>query len=435
MPNGTIVYAPVLFGPLYRVPASGGACTQFTTLRPGEMDHRRPSALPDGRVLFSSLRSNVALVTDLETSRITEVRRPGRDAQFVAPDRLLYFDEANGPLYTQRVDPKTLRLRGEPSILVDHVSTINGYFGRFAASRSALLFEPAPRPGSTMLVWVDRRSVVVDSLVAPTDAQTFAISGDGRRIVFTGFGMWVVDRARNVMTRLQVETASGQSTIDAMWDPGDSLISYQTRFVGVNTLRLYHLSTGTSDSLFAVARRVPLRPSWSPDGHRIAFTLRSGAVGSFEEPWIYSLDERRAWRVWEPKGNIAAPAWSPDGGWLAYESDETGAPEVYLRSLNGRDAPMRVSSAGGQVPRWRADGRALFFRAPDGSIMEVGVVQGRALGLSQPRVAVVGAPFSFAAANRSFAVSRDGQQFIAFARGDAPVYTLMLDWQDRLGRR
>ena len=433
--DGIIVYAPVLFGPLYRVAATGGPCTPVTQLRPGEVDHRRPSALPDGRVLFSSLRANVALVLDVATGQVTEVRRPGRDAQFVPPDWMLYFDESNGPLYAQRLDMKTLKPVGEPRIVVDNISTINGYFGRFAASSSALLFEPAPTYGTAQLVWVDRRSVVLDSVPTPVEALTFAPSRDGKRIVIGGYGMTLVDRERGVATRLQLSSPNGQGTMDPAWDPTDSLIAYRTSFVGINTLRVYHLATGQSDSVFAARGRVPFRPSWSPNGDEIAFTLRSGEVGSYEEPWIYSFVEKRARRAWEPKGNTASPAWSPDGRWIAYESDETGAFEVYVRTIGGLDAPLRVSSSGGQVPRWRADGRALFYRAPDGSIMEVAVTGSRTLQLSRPRVAVVGAPFSFAAANRSFAVSADGEQFIAFARGDAPVFTLLLDWQERLRER
>ena len=116
-----------------------------------------------------------------------------------------------------------------------------------------------------------------------------------------------------------------------------------------------------------------------------------------------------------------------------YQSDETGAPEIYVRSAAGDDAPARVSTAGGECPRWRADGRAIFYRAPDGSIMEVGLKAGRSIEFSAPSVAVVGAPF--ATTNRSFAVLDNGKQFLALARGDAPAYTLSLDWQERLRGR
>jgi Tol biopolymer transport system component len=176
-----------------------------------------------------------------------------------------------------------------------------------------------------------------------------------------------------------------------------------------------------------------MRPSWSPDGRTVGFTLRSDEVGQYEEVWMYSLGEHRAWRPFEPRGNHQWVSWSPDGRWLAYQSDETGAPEIYIRPASGHGAPIPVSTAGGECPRWRPDGRSLFYRAPDGSIMEVSVTLGPTLQLSRPTVAVVGAPF--ASTNRSFAVLDNGQHFLAFARGDAPVFILSLGWRERLSAR
>src|SRR5688500_1934506 len=97
-PSGTIVYGPDFLGlPLFKVPAAGGECTQLTHYRPGDFDHRRPIALPDGkRVLFSSFRANVALAADIETGAVTEVRKPGNEAHFVPPDMMLFRD-ASGP--------------------------------------------------------------------------------------------------------------------------------------------------------------------------------------------------------------------------------------------------------------------------------------------------------------------------------------------------
>jgi Tol biopolymer transport system component len=176
-----------------------------------------------------------------------------------------------------------------------------------------------------------------------------------------------------------------------------------------------------------------MRPAWSPDGRTVGFTVRSDQVGTYEEVWMYSLGERRVSKPFEARGNLQWASWSPDGRWLAYQSDETGAPEIYVRAASGHVAPVRVSTAGGECPRWRQDGRSLFYRAPDGSIMEVAVTSGRTVELSPPTVAVVGAPF--ASTNRSFAVLDNGQHFLAFARGDAAVLTLSLGWQHRLSSK
>lgn len=426
-----IVYSPVLFGPLYRVAASGGPCTRLTTLRQGEFDHRRPSALPDGRVMFSSFRENVVLVADAITGTFAELRRPGRDAQFVPPNWLVFRDEPDGPLYAQRFDLRSLRMLGEPRIIAAHIATRPDAWARFTASTAALLYnEPTPL-GTARLVIVDRRSVIVDSIPVPGDAFSFDLSHDGRRIAFGGSGVWIYDRIRRVTTRLATQTMPNQGTIDPTWSPGDSLLVYRTAYAGTPTLRIYRLASDGSDSVYAAGRRAPMHLSWAPDGRTIGFTLRSDEIGRYEDVWMYSLDEHRVWRLFEPRGNHQWMSWSPDGRWLTYQSDETGAPEIFVRAASGRGAAVRLSTAGGECPRWRPDGRALFYRAPDGAIMEIAVRPNEnGIEPSTPKVAVVGAPFE--TANRSFAVLGDGKQFLAFARGDPSFYSLVLAWQERV---
>jgi Tol biopolymer transport system component len=427
--DGVIVYAPALFGPLYRVPALGGECRPLTKLRPSDLDHRRPFALPNGRVLFHGYRANVMLVADVTTGAITEIRRPGRDAQFVAPNWVLFRDEENGPLYAQQLDMKTLRPRGEPSVVAPHVLSIPRAFARFAASRSAIVLDVPDAPGSARLTRFDRRAVALDSVPVPGDASTFALSHSGRFIAFGGFGMWLYDRDRGVLTHLALQTAPAQATSDPAWDPGDSLIAYRSAFAGTRAIRIYHVASGNTDSI-PFALRAPVTPTWSPDGKRIAFTLRSGDVGTHEEIWIHSIAERRTWRAWEPKSDVSQPVWSPDGQFFAYQSDETGAQEVFIRPVDGSREAVRVSTSGGQAPQWRADGRAIFYRAPNGSIIEVSVVGAPDLRLSTPHVAVAGAPY--ASTNRSFAVAGNGDEFFSFARTDPPVFTLLVDWRERL---
>lgn len=427
--NGLIVYALALFGPLYRVPVAGGDCKPLTKLRPTDLDHRRPFALPNGRVLFHGYRLNAMLVADVATGAITEIRRPGRDAQFVEPDWVLFRDEENGPLYAQRLDMKTLKPRGEATVVMPHVLSIPRAFARYAASPSALVADVPAAPGSARLMRVDRRSFALDSIPVPGDATTFALSHSGRFIAFGGFGMWLYDRDRGVLTHLALQSSVAQATEDPAWDPSDSLIAYRTAFAGTRAIRIYHVSSGAVDSI-PFPLRAPVTPTWSPDGKRIAFTLRSGDVGTHEEIWIHSFAERRTWRAWEPKSDLSQPVWSPDGQLFAYQSDETGAQEIFIRPIDGSREALRVSTAGGQAPQWRADGRAIFYRAPDGSIIEVSLTRAPELRLSTPRVAVAAAPF--ASTNRTFAVRGNGDEFFSFARSDPPVFTLLLDWRARL---
>jgi eukaryotic-like serine/threonine-protein kinase len=440
--DGLIVYSPdFLSVPLFKVQAAGGPCTQLTRFRPGESVHRRPSALPDGRhILFSSGRTGATSVVaaDLATGAITDVRLGGGDPQFAAPDWMLFREGATGPLYAQRLDLGALRPKGEPRVLIDHVVGVRT-LPSYAASANALVALQM-NSGEQSLVWVNRQSAVVDSVRAPTGAVPYfgatsaTLAHDGRHIAFAAAGpIWLYDRDRKVATRAHTRTIPGQGILEPAWDPGDSLIAYRTLFSGTLMLGLYHLETDTSDSLFSSGMRNLRTPDWSPDGRRIAFQLSAGDTVPKDEIWIYSLSERRAARVWDAPGNLASPRWSPDGRWLAYVSDETGAPEVYIRAVSGSGVPVRVSTAGGEFPVWRADGRELYYRVQDGSIMGVGVKLSPTLALSPPSVALASPPLSRMV--RPFEVTPDGQRFVGFGREDPLLFTLVLDWAARLPAR
>jgi Tol biopolymer transport system component len=338
----------------------------------------------------------------------------------------------------QRLDLKTLRPIGEPRVLLEHVVGVRT-LASYAASTNALVALQM-NSGAQSLAWVNRQSVVVDSARAPTGpvayfgASSAAVAHSGRRIAFAAAGqLWLYDRNRQVATRAHTGIIPGQGILEPAWGPGDSLIAYRTLFSGPLTLGLYHVATDTSDSLFSSGMRNIRAPDWSPDGRRIAFQLSAGDSATKDEIWIYSLAERRAARAWDAPGNLSSPRWSPDGRWLAYVSDETGAPEVYLRAVSGSGIATRVSTAGGEFPVWRADGRELYYRVPDGSIMRVGVKLGPPIELSQPGVALPTPPFSRMV--RSFDVTPDGQRFVGFGREDPLLFTLVLDWPARLPAR
>jgi Tol biopolymer transport system component len=196
-------------------------------------------------------------------------------------------------------------------------------------------------------------------------------------------------------------------------------------------LRLHHLGTDTSDSLFSSGMRNFRFPDWSPDGKRIVFQLSAGDTVPNDQIWTYSLAERRASQLWESTANLTAPRWSPDGRWLAYGSDETGSPEVYVRPESGPGVATRISVSGGEFPFWRQDGRELFYRAPNGAIMSVDVVPGSKPVLSEPSVVLADPPLNRLV--RAFQVTPQGE-FVGFAREDPLLFTLVTDWPARVRR-
>jgi eukaryotic-like serine/threonine-protein kinase len=443
--RGLIVYAPDFLSlPLYKVPATGGPCAQLTRFRPGESVQRRPSALPDGRhILFSTGRigATSVVMADVATGDVTAVRPSGSDPQFVSPDWMLFREGATGTtglLLAQRLDLGKLRPIGDPRVVLDQVVGVR-ILPSYAAGENLLVaFRTTSGPPS--LVWVNRQSLVVDSVRAPTSGVPYFgissadISHDGRHVAFAAAEpMWIYDRSRKVATRAHAGTFPGQSILEPSWGPGDSLIAYRTLFNGPLMLGLYHLETDASDSLFSAGTRNIRTPSWSPDGRRIAFQLSAGDSVTKDEIWIYSLADRKAARAWTATGNLSSPRWSPDGRQLAYVSDETGAPEVYIRMVAGSSVAVRVSTAGGDFPVWRPDGRELYYRMPDGAIMAVSVKLGPRTAVSSPRVELASPPLS--RIMRQFAVTPDGLQFIGFKREDPLLFTLVLNWPARLPSR
>jgi Tol biopolymer transport system component len=139
-----------------------------------------------------------------------------------------------------------------------------------------------------------------------------------------------------------------------------------------------------------------------------------------------TLADRKTQALFASPQSITEVTVSPDGQWLAYASTATERPDVFLRPISGQTAPVQVSLAGGDQPRWRSDGEALFFVASDGAVMEVDV-QGKPVlsHLSKPSVALEPRPQATIVLHE---VSRDGQRFLITARPRPNSYTLVLDW-------
>ena len=440
-PSGTIVYGPdFLAKPLYKVPAAGGDCTQLTHYRPGDFDHRRPSALPDGkRVLFSSYRANVALAADIETGAITEVRKPGDEAQFVAPDSHALPRRVRAPWPAGRgvlhqLDMRTLQPIGEPRVVLDRVVGVGGMFRFSATQRVFVGLHGSSKPRS--LLWVNGQSAIVDSIVAASRSGAARRLGRLRRVARRTLGR--VGRSGSVAARARPQRRRARARRDDA-EPGDHRsvvepggLTHRLRDGVPRSADAAGLSRADGSVRLAVLARTSQRAHsrlvarWK----RIAFLLAAGDTVLHDEIWVYSLAERRATRAFETTGNARSPRWSPDGRWMAYMSDVSGAPAVYLRRMDGLSEAVPVSSGGGDFPRWRRDGRELYYRAPGGEVMAVSVTLGETAVLSKPRVVVSSPPFN--RTTRELEVTPDGAGFVAYGREDPAMFTVMTDWVAKL---
>lgn len=167
---------------------------------------------------------------------------------------------------------------------------------------------------------------------------------------------------------------------------------------------------------------------WSSDGRFLAYYRTDPQTNL--DLWILTLaDEGKPMALLHSNFNESQGQFSPDGKWIAYVSDESGSPQVYVQSFPTLTGKWQVSSAGGSQPRWRRDGKELFYLAPDRKLMAVTVRTGQAFDSESPQ-ALFETILPFEAQRQSFSVSADGQRFLLNApvEADSSPYTIVLNW-------
>jgi len=426
-----------LFGAIYRIAESGGEPEQITN--PPDHSDVYPQFLPDGkRFLFSAFSGQTGKM-DLRVGTLgsRETRSLGTIAGNVvvaAPDVLLFRRVET--LYAQRINPKTLDFVGAARPLVENVRyySVNG-FGTFSGSRNGVL--AFRRGGNTKnhLRWFDRTGKPLAEIGSADSNWTFALSPDQSRIAVsrsnpeTGTNdIWSGDVTRGPISRT---TRGGLDSHAPVW-------SSDGRRLAFLSIRDRHQILSVQESGGASAPRILFkRPvegrgiaqsDWSPDGRfvvlggtRGGMLLVDTAAGNEVKPLL-------------PNDSFTnhMPQFSPDGRWLAYASDETGRFEVYVRPFPGvNDGKWQISSGGGTQPRWRADGREMFYIDLDRRITSVPVrSQGTDFEAGQPQpLFVADVPFSLLVRHQ-FAVSRDGQRILAnvLAEEDTRSIELLIHW-------
>ncbi len=410
---------------LWRVSADGGEPTVLTTpdAAQHEMNHAFPAVLPGGRgVLFTITtadqkdRPQVA-VLDLKTRERKTLIQEGGDGQYVETGHLIFA--AAGALRAVRFDPIRLEALGDPVTVVERVMMKPTGAANYAISRAGtLVYMVAGVVEQTMphsLVWVDRKGHE-EPTGAPLRAYgTPRLSPDGTRVAVEVYGentdIWIWDFARETLRRLTFDSGNGMS----VWTPDGRQIIFESGSTGMpNVYKQAADGTGTVERLSTGAT-----PQWptsiTPDGKWVAgFDLLPKAVPNIVFlPVTRPAGESPVEPLAKTRFKGAIADFSPDGRYLAYESDESGRNEVYVRPFprvdNGR---WQVSTAGGTRPVWARSSRELFYLDASNTLTAVPV------RTSEPTINI-GTPAKmfdtkYAEPNpsRHFDVSRDGQRFL-----------------------
>ena len=433
LPDDTIVFATSdRASGLSRVPAGGGEPTVLTTLDAanGERNHFFPSGLPDGHALLFTIvvgdafTPNVAAL-DLKTGRHAIVIRGASQGAYVETGHVIYT--VGTTLWAVPFDSVKLETAGDPVPVVERIMQVFGNNvggGNFSVSRhGALVYVPQREGGTRELVWVDRSGKVEAVAAPPSLYNQPRLARDGNRVAVQipdqGNDIFTLDLERGTRTRLTFE-AGGESY--PVWLPDGRSIIYASAREGVQNLyRRAADGTGVEERLTTSANSQ--RPtSFSPDGKHLVFEENTPKTSW--DVGLLALDgQMRTTYPIQLQFDERNPEISPDGRWLAYESNESGQAQVYVRPFPAGDALYQISRDGGRTPAWAPNGRELFF-AEGNSLMAVSVgstdnfthgnpaklFEGMSL-VFDARTANSGASAS-AGAYRMYDISPDGKRFL-----------------------
>jgi serine/threonine-protein kinase len=363
-PNGTIVIG-TRAGGLVAVPAAGGKATPLTQLGAADVAHVEPRFLPDGKTLLFSIRprssreGQLAELT-LDTKRVERIGAEGSNPIGMLDGKLLYGRE-DGTVNAVGFDQKQRHTFGAPIVVLDGVRTTGG-LAAAVSSRGSVLYVHGSDDNSAVLV--DQRGATADSLPDVKPYGTPRISPDGRRAAFSirssgQSDVWIYNFADRVLSRF---TDNGHSTRPE-WTPDGRRIAYVTDPESEVWWQPADRSA-PAQKLYASEQSPPREIAFAPDGG--SAVLRTSSAGSQRDLALLQLTDpaHPVTPLVHTEFNELMPRVSPDGKWLAYQSDETGEYEVYVRAFPGPGARVQVSSAGGVEPVWVAPDR-LLYRAFD----------------------------------------------------------------------
>jgi serine/threonine-protein kinase len=403
--DGSLVLGGGLNKGLVRLPADGGTATTITELVAGELLHGLPQVLPGGKaVLFTAYDArptlegphvDVASLTDRRTKTLVRSGSNGRYVTASDGTGFLIYTNKN-TLFAVPFDLDRLETRGTALPMLNDVAyeLTSGSSQMDASASGTLVYRKGGggRAPGMVVQWLDAHGGRVSWLAKPGGYRSLSLSPNGTRaalIVIEGStrDLWVCDRLRDAMVRL---TTGEQALTNAIWTPDGRHLIVGSVGGGLFWIRADGASQLTP-LLPAKSFEVPL--SLSPDGKRLGF------IDAQKTPqlWTVSIEESngrlqagKPERFLESQFSDIGPFFSPDGRWVAYDSDASGAREVYVRPFpppaSGAGGQWQVSNSGGFQPIWSPSGRDLLYRAGD-QIMAVGyTVKGDVFVPDKPRV-------------------------------------------------
>ncbi len=444
--EGVVLFATTPAGgglaTIQRVSAAGGAATPLTTLDASRQEnaHFYPHFLPDGKHFLYFARSanrekSAIYVGSLDSKERTLLLNANSNVVYAPPGYLLYSRE--GTLMAQPFDAERLQLTSE-SVPIAEALQFNSANGRaaFAASENGVLaYRAGGAPPPRALVWVGRNGAE-QPVAAPPRAYDFPrLSPDGRRIaVEVETQIWLYDLTRDTLTRFAFEGSQNDSPA---WTPDGKRIAFRSNREGGTSNLFWQLADGSGGlERLTTDKSGPVPRSWSPNGQLLAFFELNPTTQ--RDIWVLRLSDQKAQPFLRTPFNEGAPSFSTDARWLAYVSNESGRPEIYVQPYPGPGGKWQISTDGGTEPAWSRDGRELFYRSGT-KMMAVEITVQPGFSAGKPRLLFEGQYLSsqFPLTGVAYDVSPDGQRFLMVKQGEQVITPINVveNWVEELTRR
>lgn len=437
--GGVILFTPAINGPILRVPASGGTASPATKFRAGETNHSFPSFLPDGRHFLYTAR-----LGDRTTIRIGDLSSPedrmigATDSQAVYSQGFLIFSR-EGTLLAQPFDARRGVTIGDSAPLEQQIQPepISGYANFSASSNGLLAFRTGSSNDKVQLTWVDRSGKQLGPLGEPDPIGAFHFSPDGKRLVAESRqdnnDLWIYDSARGLRTRFTFDPAPDTNPV---WSPDGREIIFSSR--RKQHFDLYRKSSDGAgiDELLYSDDTEKYATSWSPDGKFVLYS-RTETGGASLGIGVLPLTPEQPGGSLKPflfapsSSTVRVGHFSPDGQWVAYQSYDSKRSEIYVARFPGAGGKRQISVTGGITPRWRRDGKEIYYMTPDGTIMTAPVTI-KADVLEVGAVRPLFGPVSVTNNIYRYDISADGQRSLVALppqhEASTPSVTVVQNW-------
>ena len=379
--DGTVIFGASLTSPLYRISVAGGQAVQITRLETTRAyGHMQPHFLPDGRhfLFFATGPADVQglYLGSLDSEVVKRLVAADAHGEYLEPGYVAYV--SGGALVARRLDLDRGELTGEAQVIAESVSytSATGH-ALFSASANGHIVYRSSGADRRQLIWYDRGSDRSTPAAGPdSNGQEVAeLSPDGRlvaldRTVQGNRDIWLLDLARGSVPRFTVNPAQDGLPV---WSPDSKQVVYESKRAGPYDLYVKAVDGGGAERPLLESPNDKWPMDWSRDGAYVLYfesnPKRGGDLRALKVPATGGGDDIIP--VATTSFDESFGQFSPDGRWVAYQTDESGRPEVVVQSFPEPGTRHQVSIDGGTQPRWSRDGKELYFVNLDSRLVAV----------------------------------------------------------------